>query len=128
MALFSLITGPSQSFSCARLGTGEKSMTKTNELKNEDRECRILESKDGSPRTIQCANTDCTRTANRESTCREISKAAGPVPLFLIPQALSKEIHETGEAVLEIRVKRTRGHNYNITVISAAREVENDDP
>ncbi|MBN1431138.1 MAG: hypothetical protein JW931_00015 [Methanomicrobiaceae archaeon] len=98
-----------------------------NEEKNEGRECRFLENKDGSPRTIPCANTYCTETATRDSTCRQISKAAGPVPLFLIPQALSKEIHETGEAVLEIRVKRTRGHNYNITVISAARGVKNDD-
>jgi len=98
-----------------------------NEQKNEGRECRIWESKDGSPRTIPCANTYCTETASRDSTCRKISKAAGPVPLFLIPQALSKEIRETGEAVLEILVKRTRGHNYNITVVSAAREVKNDE-
>jgi len=65
-----------------------------NEQKNVCKKCRIL--KDGSPLKISCANTYSQKTANTSSTYREINKATGPVSLFLIPQAFSKEIHEIG--------------------------------
>jgi len=42
--------------------------------------------------------------------------AAGPVPLYLIPQVLSKEIHRLRGAVAEIRITRTSGHRYIIRI------------
>jgi hypothetical protein len=46
--------------------------------------------------------------------------AAGPVPLYLIPQALSAEIHRLGDAIAEVDIRRTQGHNYLITVRESA--------
>ena len=42
--------------------------------------------------------------------------AAGPVPLYFIPQVLSKEIHRLRGAVAEIRITRTSGHRYIIRI------------
>jgi len=99
------------------------------EIQNNEQngECcrRIPEKGNGSPLSKTCTNTCCMRTANRNSTCRQISKAAGPVPLYLIPQALSKEIRELRDAIVEIRVKRTSGHNYLINLIATPKEGTN---
>ncbi len=80
---------------------------------------------DGSPRKTTCANTDSQGTARKPSPSRKISPAAdpsgisGPVPLYLIPQALSREIHRLRDAILEVRIRRTAGHNYKLTVKTA---------
>mgnify|MGYP001767916368 FL=1 len=39
-----------------------------------------------------------------------------PVPLYLLPQALSDEIKKYGDAIAEVKVKRTVGHNYILRV------------
>lgn len=39
-----------------------------------------------------------------------------PVPLYLIPQALSYEIHRFGDTIAEIRIRRTTGHFYILHV------------
>jgi hypothetical protein len=77
---------------------------------------------DGSPQNKPCTTTNSTGTANNSSTSKEISKAAGPVPLYLIPQALSKEIHELGDAIIEVQIQRTRGHNYLLKLTAAVKE------
>lgn len=41
---------------------------------------------------------------------------AGPVPLYLIPQAISAEIHKLKDRITEIHIRRTSGHNYAITI------------
>ncbi len=42
--------------------------------------------------------------------------STSPVPLYLLPQALSDEIKKYGDAIAEVRVKRTAGHNYILRV------------
>jgi hypothetical protein len=84
--------------------------------------CRIAKNGYGSPRNTTCSNTCCMRTAMTDSTCGKISKAAGPVPLYLIPQALSQEIHELKDTIFEVRIIRTHGHNYRIDLIASAKE------
>jgi len=39
-----------------------------------------------------------------------------PVPLFLVPRAVADEIRRHGRAVREINVRRTRNHQYAISV------------
>ncbi len=39
-----------------------------------------------------------------------------PVPLFLVPQAVAAEIRRHGRAVRVINVRRTRNHQYAVTV------------
>ena len=77
----------------------------------------------GSPRVEPCANIDSERTANNSSRSETISPApdrdshtTGPVPLFLIPKAVATEIYRHGDAIAEMDIRRTRGHNYRITV------------
>ena len=84
--------------------------------------CLVPEKENGSPLNEPCTTTCCLRTADRKSTSRQISKSAGPVPLYLIPQALSEEIRELKDAIVEIRIKRTSGHNYRINLFSNAKE------
>ncbi|HDR74159.1 MAG TPA: hypothetical protein ENN85_09680 [Methanoculleus sp.] len=78
---------------------------------------------EGSPRNETCANSDSCGTANSSSLSEGISpaadtvrRAANPVPLYLIPQAIAEEIHRHGDAIAEVHVARTRGHTYRITV------------
>jgi len=78
---------------------------------------------EGSPRNETCANSDSSGTANSSSLSEGISPASDtvthnldPVPLYLIPQAISEEIHRHGDAIAEVHVSRTRCHNYRITV------------
>lgn len=39
-----------------------------------------------------------------------------PVPLFLVPRVVADEIRRHGRAVREINVRRTRNHQYTISV------------
>jgi len=39
-----------------------------------------------------------------------------PVPLYLIPQALSSEIHRFRDAITEVHIRRTSGHNYILNI------------
>ena len=63
--------------------------------------CLSTEKENGSPLNKPCSYTCCLRTADRKSTSRKISKSAGPVPLYLIPQARSKEIRELKDAIVD---------------------------
>jgi hypothetical protein len=45
---------------------------------------------------------------------------AGAYPLYLIPQALSREIHARGGTITAITVRRSGRHNYQITIADAA--------
>ena len=45
-----------------------------------------------------------------------------PVPLYLIPQALSAEIHRHGNAIAGVQVCRTRHHSYRLTIDLAGEE------
>ena len=44
-----------------------------------------------------------------------------PVPLYLIPQALSAEIHRHGNAIAGVQVRRTRNHSYKLTIDLAGK-------
>jgi hypothetical protein len=86
---------------------------------------------DGSPGNEPCANTNSCRTANKSSPRKGISPAAvqtvhtpEPVPLYLIPQVLSKEIHRFGGAISEMHIRRSGSHNYRITITSAVGQGE----
>ncbi|MCM2466666.1 hypothetical protein [Methanoculleus oceani] len=60
----------------------------------------------------------CDRTVGQAATGtsspEEIS--VPPVPLFLVPRAVADEIRRHGRAVREINVRRTRNHQYAISV------------
>lgn len=60
----------------------------------------------------------CDRTVGQAATGisspEEIN--VSPVPLFLVPQAVASEIRRHGRAVREINVRRTRNHQYAISV------------
>lgn len=42
--------------------------------------------------------------------------STSPVPLNLLPQALSEEIKKYGDAIADVRIKRTAGHSYVLRV------------
>jgi len=42
--------------------------------------------------------------------------STSPVPLYLLPQALSEEIKKHGDKIAEVRIKRTAGHSYILRV------------
>ncbi len=42
--------------------------------------------------------------------------STSPVPLYLLPQALAEEIKKYGDAIAEVRIRRTTGHNYVLKV------------
>ncbi len=94
----------------------------------------------GSPRNETCANTVSWRTATTTSLPGVISPAPGPgdrrqglapmtaaehttdpVPLYLVPQALSAEIHRLGGSILEVHIRRTGCHNYLIILTTGGR-------
>ncbi|WP_084600636.1 hypothetical protein [Methanolacinia paynteri] len=83
--------------------------------------CPLYGKEYGSPLNKMCTHTCRMRTADRKSTSRQISKSAVPVPLYLIPQALAKEIRELKDTIAEIRINRTSGHNYRINLFSTAK-------
>ena len=44
------------------------------------------------------------------------SKVDREIPLFLIPDVITRQIRERGSSVYRISVKRTHWHHYNVTV------------
>jgi len=44
-----------------------------------------------------------------------------PVPLYLVPQALSAEIHRLGGSILEVHIRRTGCHNYLIILTTRGK-------
>jgi len=44
------------------------------------------------------------------------TRTTGPVPLFLLPHALSREIHTYGQAIQTMAIVRTRGNRFRIEV------------
>jgi hypothetical protein len=79
---------------------------------------------DGSPLNEPCANTNSPGTADSSSRGigpQKVNHTTGPVPLYLVPQALSLELHRLGDAIAEVQIRRTRGHNYRITVTALMR-------
>ena len=88
---------------------------------------------DGSPITKPCANSEMSGTADEQSTAEIIKSPekkrtainAGPVPLYLIPQTLSSEIHAHGGTISEITIRRTGQHGYAITLTKTAPKGQN---
>ena len=85
---------------------------------------------EGSPAKQPCANIGLFGTADQQSAATNITSAdsagetitAGPVPLYLIPQTLSAEIHAHGGDISEIAVKRTGQHVYAITLTKTEKQ------
>jgi hypothetical protein len=85
---------------------------------------------EGSPAKQPCANIGLSGTADEQSAAGDIKTAgsagetitAGPVPLYLIPQTLSAEIHAHGGDISEIAVKRTGQHVYAITLTKTEKQ------
>ena len=87
---------------------------------------------EGSPAKKPCANIGLPGTANEQSASGTIKSTdaataapgatihAGPVPLFLVPQTISTEIHAHGGAISGISVRRTGQHVYAITITTTA--------
>ncbi len=84
----------------------------------------------GSPTTKPCANSEMSGTAEEQSAADKIHSTdtarmdirAGPVPLYLIPQTLSSEIHAHGGDISEIAIKRTGQHVYAITLVKTPKQ------
>lgn len=76
---------------------------------------------DGSPQTENCSYTDSRRSATSPSSCEDV-KSVDPVPFYLIPQALAREMQQYGDAISERYVHRTSGHVYQITLIVRGEE------
>ncbi|HOT03978.1 MAG TPA: hypothetical protein PK069_07355 [Methanolinea sp.] len=83
----------------------------------------------GSPQPDPCANTRSGETATSSSAPdgisapeKSLTHTTGPVPLYLIPQALSTEIHEHRDGIIEVRIRRTRYHQYLITLLIGRQE------
>jgi len=60
----------------------------------------------------------CDRTVGQAATGTSSPEGinVSPVPLFLVPRAVADEIRRHGRAVREINVRRTRNHQYVISV------------
>ncbi|WP_214020233.1 hypothetical protein [Methanoculleus sp.] len=60
----------------------------------------------------------CDRTVGQAATGTSSPKEinVSPVPLFLVPRAVADEIRRHGRAVREINVRRTRNHQYAISI------------
>jgi len=63
-------------------------------------------------------NQKCDRTVGQAATGTSSPEGinVSPVPLFLVPRAVADEIRRHGRAVREINVRRTRNHQYAISV------------
>ena len=87
----------------------------------------------GSPSKNPCDNIGLIGTADKKSAATMIksatpartSIAAGSVPLYLIPQTLSAEIHAHGGDISEISVRRTGQHIYAITLTKTEKTKQN---
>ena len=82
----------------------------------------------GSPPPESSANRNQEGTATRTSLSRHLSTPTGlaawitpPVPLYLVPQALSAEIHKNRGSILEVHIRRTGNHQYVITLVAAGK-------
>lgn len=90
------------------------------------------ESIEGSPTKKPCANIGLPGTADEQSASENINSAdsaetsfhAGPVPIYLVPQTISAEIHEHGGNISEITIRRTKHHVYAITLIKSGSQEE----
>lgn len=49
-----------------------------------------------------------------KNAAAENKKSMRIYPLYLIPQALSEEIHTKGDSIDSVSIRRTAGHNYKI--------------
>ena len=83
----------------------------------------------GSPQPDSCANTESGETATSFSAADAISApeglvahTSGPVPLYLIAKAISTEVHEHGDRIVEVQIRRTRNHQYLITLFTGKEE------
>ncbi|HRU80764.1 MAG TPA: hypothetical protein P5515_09715 [Methanolinea sp.] len=47
--------------------------------------------------------------------------SSSPVPLYLLPQALSEEIRKRGDTITEVWIRRTAGHTYVLRIRHAKR-------
>ncbi|GAB7015450.1 hypothetical protein JCM10550A_08160 [Methanogenium cariaci] len=81
----------------------------------------------GSPAKKPCSHIGLRGTADEQSAATEINSpagrtpiSAGPVPLYLIPQTISTEIHAHGGDISEITVRRARHHFYAISLTKTA--------
>ncbi len=86
---------------------------------------------DGSPFNESCANTNSDETATSSFSLKLISApnppetyTTGPVPLYLIPQALSTKLHQHRDEILEVHIRRTRNHQYLITLVTGKEEAD----
>ena len=82
---------------------------------------------DGSPHPDPCTNTESGETATSFSAPDAISTpegflahTSGPVPLYLIAKAISTEVHEHGDRIVEVQIRRTRNHQYLITILTSS--------
>ena len=80
---------------------------------------------DGSPHPDPCTNTESGETATISSAPDAISApeglvahTSGPVPLYLIAKAIYTEIHEHGDRIVEVQIRRTKNHQYLITILT----------
>lgn len=51
---------------------------------------------------------------------KSLSVTETEIPLYLLPQAIARQIRKKGDAVYRISVKRTHWHHYNISVRTKA--------
>ena len=64
-----------------------------------------------------------------KTAAAKTEKSSRVYPLYLIPQALSEEIHQKGDSIETISVKRTAGHSYKIeTEFRVKTEVKSTEP
>jgi hypothetical protein len=73
----------------------------------------------GEPKTSGGSpNRKCDRTVGQAATGTSSPEgiSVSPVPLFLVPRAVADEIRRHGRAVREINVRRTRNHQYAISI------------
>lgn len=49
-----------------------------------------------------------------------------PVPVYLIPPAVAEEIRKYGDAIAEVQIRRTRGHDYILKTRFEVRGVQHE--
>ena len=84
--------------------------------------------REGSPTTDPCARSELSAPAGGHPAAIDrntadgtgMSVRTGPVPLYLVPQTISAEIHAHGGEISGISVQRTGQHFYAITLTKAA--------
>jgi hypothetical protein len=55
---------------------------------------------------------------------KSLSLRETEIPLYLLPQVITRQIHLKGAAVYRISVKRTHWHHYNVSVRTKAIKKE----